>query len=99
MPLLTARAAVGQVAEPLAVAQALDATWNRHDLDAVVAAFAPDAVVRQASSVVGASADDAVVDDVYGARLQLEGGTAIPAIEGDDVVWRGHESIRAWARR
>src|SRR5688500_11834075 len=52
-------------------ARAFNAAWNDHDVEGVVAFFAPDATVRQTRAVVAlgdAGASTApVIEDVYGA--------------------------------
>jgi hypothetical protein len=90
-------AAQSQPGDALSVARAFDTAWNRHDLDAVVAAFAPDAVVRQATTFTSSGGGHVVVADVYGARLQYGVGAEPYTVEGDEVVWRGRAAIRLWA--
>ena len=78
------------------MATALNAAWNAHDEAAVLALFAPDAVVRQPAEIRNSGASP-VVRDVYGAPWSHEGGDdPLPAL-GDAVVWAGRPGIRAWA--
>jgi ketosteroid isomerase-like protein len=83
-------------AAPIAVAAAYTAAWNAHDLPAVLALFAPDAVVRERRGEVPPAVWDAhdpqVVRDYLDANL-------ISAIRGPDTFrWlTGHQEIAAWA--
>jgi hypothetical protein len=86
-------------------ARAFNAAWNDHDVEGVVAFFAPDATVRQTRAVVAlgdAGASTApVIEDVYGAGprpfADAPGGEAWPQGE---VLWAaGPASLRAWLPR
>ena len=86
----------------MAVARAFNTAWNAHDVDAVVAVFAPGATVRQARARVAGAGDAPavapVIEDVYGAGPR-------PLTDADDpgawargeVLWAaGTPRLRAW---
>jgi len=82
--------------EPVRVAAAFAAAWNAHDLPAVLAHFAPDAVVRERSGAVPPEVWDTRERQVVRAYLE------VPRESRDDVpspfVWvTGHQEIAAWA--
>lgn len=85
-----------QGATLVAVAEAYTAAWNAHDLPAVLARFAPDAVVRERTGVVPADVWD--TRDPRVVRAYLDG----PSDPHDDhsgaLTWMmGHRQIAAWA--
>jgi hypothetical protein len=91
--------------DPEVLVRSFGVAWNAHDIDAVVAHFAPDAVVRQSTGVTVtvsyyASGMDGFVDlrDVFGARLTASPSQAPFAVEGGAAVWRGQTGVREWAR-
>ena len=79
----------------VAVARAFTAAWNAHDLPAVLALFAPDAVVRERRGPVPPHVWDARDPAVVRAYLDEVSHS------GDDpgrLVWvTGHPEIAAWA--
>jgi ketosteroid isomerase-like protein len=82
--------------EPVRVAEAFTAAWNAHDLPAVLALFAPDAVVRERQGPVPPHVWDTRDRQVVRAYLEVPRGGR------DDVpspfVWvTGHQEIAAWA--
>jgi ketosteroid isomerase-like protein len=78
------------------VAQAYTAAWNAHDLDAVLACFAPDAVVRQFRGEVPSDMRDA--RDPRVVRAYPDDARAGEADEPRILTWvTGHQQIAAWA--
>ena len=94
-------------ADPVALARSFGAAWNAHDVEAVVAHFASDAVVREPRLVWETAPDGSTVTHVvYGGHLtgahDVYGTGAYGSpftLEGGAVVWRGTERIREWAYR
>jgi hypothetical protein len=85
-----------QPSAPVAVAGALDAAWNAHDLGAVLAVFAPDAVVRERRGDVPAAVWD--TRDPHVVRAYLEGSHDGDNYDTGGLVWvTGHQQIAAWA--
>jgi hypothetical protein len=85
-------------APELALARAFGAAWNDGDLDAVVALFAEDAVVRQRGAEIEHYGANVVISDAFGVRLVFVGDP--PASDAAGVVWaRGRPELRTWARR
>ena len=79
---------------PVAVARAYTAAWNAHDLPAVLALFAPDAVVRERAGAVPAAVWD--THDPQVVRAYLEGASSHDDAHG--LVWvTGHAETAAWA--
>ena len=81
---------------PVRVAEAFTAAWNAHDLPAVLALLAPDAVVRERQGPVPPHVWDTRDRQVVRAYLE------VPRESRDDVpspfVWvTGHQEIAAWA--
>jgi hypothetical protein len=82
----------------LALAAAYTTAWNAGDLDAVVALFDADAVVRQRGAEIDVHGPNVAVRDAFGVRLDFVGDP--PAADAGGVIWaRGRPEIRAWARR
>jgi hypothetical protein len=87
--------------DPAAVAWALNAAWNAHDVEGLVALFAPDAEVWQTRVVlVAADSSEAAlaIEDVYGAGQGALADT-LAARNGPqgEVLWAaGTPRIRAW---
>jgi len=83
------------ILDPVPVADAYLAAWNAHDLPAVLALLAPDAVVRERRSVVPPhvwdTRDSAVV------RAYLEAVNDGDADAGGLVWMTGRQEIAAWA--
>ena len=82
--------------EPVRVAEAFTAALNAHDLPAVLALLAPDAVVRERQGPVPPHVWDTRDRQVVRAYLE------VPRESRDDVpspfVWvTGHQEIAAWA--
>jgi hypothetical protein len=80
----------------LPLAQAYTAAWNAHDLDAVLAFFVPDAIVRERRGDVPLEVWDAHDPQVVGAYLNatLDGNNLDPT----PLRWvTGHQQIGAWA--
>ena len=94
-----ARPLHAQEAGLLSVAQAYAAAWNAHDLAAVLALFAPDAVVRERRGAVPAAVWD--TRDPQVVRAYLEGAHAGHGEERYDIgglAWAlGHRQLAAWA--
>ena len=97
-----------QELDPVAVARSFSVAWNAHDVDAVVAHFAPDGVVREARLVWEMANDGSTATYVvYGGHLTGAhdaygtGAHGSPpfTLEGGAVVWCGSGRIRAWAQR
>jgi len=81
----------GEAADLVAFARAYTAAWNAHDLEAVLARFGPDAVVRRRS--------EEVPEAVWDAQEQWIVDSFVDASPGAGFAWvRGSASIRAWAR-
>ena len=84
-----------QGATLVAVAEAYTAAWNAHDLPAVLARFAPDAVVRERRGAVPAEVWDSRDPQVVRAYLRASYDGEVAA---DDFAWvTGHPQIAAWA--
>ena len=80
------------------VAQAYTAAWNAHDLDAVLAGFAPDAVVRERRGDVPPAVWD--TRDPQVVRAYLDGLHDGAAYDPSGLVWvTGHRQIAALGRR
>jgi hypothetical protein len=80
-------------------AQAYDAAWNAHDLEGVLAFFAPAAVVRQpaASAGVGNGERHVTVADVYG--LAVDPWNGAPTETTEMVVLAADPAqVRSWVR-
>jgi hypothetical protein len=78
------------------VAQAYVAAWNAHDLPAVLALFAPDAVVRERRGAVPAAVWD--TRDPQVVRDYLDGARDGDHYDTGGLVWAlGHRQIAAWA--
>jgi len=78
------------------VAAAYTAAWNAHDLPAVLALFAPDAVVRERRGDVPAAVRDARDPQVV--RNYLDGTLNGDHYDTGGLVWAmGHRQIAAWA--
>ena len=93
-------------ADATALAAAFAAAWAARDLEAVVALFADDAVVRQRGAELAVAGDplygpSVTVRDAFGVGLDYFGDP--PRHDPDDprvVIWAaGRPQIRAWARR
>jgi ubiquinone/menaquinone biosynthesis C-methylase UbiE len=86
----------------VAFARAFNAAWNAHDVEGVVACFAPDATVRQTRARVADPADAVVappvIEDVYGAGPRALADAHDPGTWArGEVLWaRGPAEIRAW---
>jgi hypothetical protein len=81
---------------PIPVARAYVAAWNAHDLDAVLALFAPDAVVRERWGDVPPAVWD--TSDPQVVRAYLEGSHDGEAYDPSGFAWAsGHRQIAAWA--
>ena len=82
--------------EPVRVAAAFAAAWNAHDLPAVLAHFAPDAVVRERSGAVPPEVWDTREPQVV--RAYRKGSHDGDNYDVDSFVWvTGHAEIAAWA--
>ena len=84
----------------VAFAQAFNATWNAHDVEAVLAFFAPDAVVQQpaASAGIDGGGSHATVRDVYG--VAFDAWDDPPAERHGMVEWAADPTARrAWVQR
>ena len=82
--------------EPVPLAEAFTAAWNAHDLPAVLALFAPDALVRERRGEVPPAVWDAHDPQVVRAYLadSRDGLNDNPSA----LVWvTGHREIAAWA--
>ena len=78
------------------VAEAYTAAWNAHDLPAVLALFAPDAVVRERRGAVPPEVWD--TRDPQVVRAYLEDSDYGDAYDAGGLAWaRGHQQIAAWA--
>jgi hypothetical protein len=78
------------------VVQAYTAAWNAHDLPAVLALFAPDAVVRERRSEVPPHVWDARDPQVV--RAYLDGSNYGDSFDAGGLTWAmGHRQIAAWA--
>jgi hypothetical protein len=85
-----------QAADPVPVAAAYAAAWNAHDLEAVLALFAPDAVVRGRTGVVPAAVWD--TRDPRVVRTYLDGAHDGLSYDAGGLAWMtGHQEIAAWA--
>ena len=88
----------------VAFARAFNAAWNAHDVEGVVALFAPDATIRQTRARGAGLADTPVtapvVEDVYGAgpRSLADADAVDPgAWAQGEVLWAaGTPRLRAW---
>ena len=79
-----------------AVAQAFGAAWNAHDLEAVLAGFAPDAVVRERQGAVPLHVWD--TRDPQVVRAYLAGAFDPNDDNAGILTWAmGHQEIAAWA--
>src|SRR5262249_6045163 len=82
--------------DPVGVADAYLAAWNARDLPAVLARFAPDALVRERRGDVPAAVWDARDPAVVRAYLDRAPDGQTPDPSG--LVWAaGHPAIAAWA--
>jgi ketosteroid isomerase-like protein len=78
------------------LAQAYTAAWNAHDLAAVLACFAPDAVVRERRGEVPPAVWDTRDPQVVRAYLEDSGDGL--NYNPSALVWvTGHQEIAAWA--
>jgi ketosteroid isomerase-like protein len=78
------------------VAQAYTAAWNAHDLDAVLALFAPDAVVRERRGAVPPEVWD--THDPQVVRAYLDEIRLTATYDRDAFTWvAGHQAIASWA--
>jgi hypothetical protein len=81
--------------DPAAAARAFGAAWNAHDLEAVLAGFAPDAVVRERRGAVPAAVWDTRDPLVVRAYLDAADGAAA---DTHGLTWvTGRQQIAAWA--
>jgi ketosteroid isomerase-like protein len=86
----------GRESDATALAQAFIAAWNAHDLDAVLALFAPDAVVRERRGPVPADVWDA--RDPRVVRTYLEVAPESRDYDASALIWvTGRPAIAAWA--
>ena len=87
--------------DPVAVAEAYTAAWNAHDLPAVLALFAPDAVVRERWGAVPPAVwdtrDPQVVRDYLEGAHDAHDGSRTGSTPGHLVWVTGHQEIAAWA--
>jgi MYXO-CTERM domain-containing protein len=82
--------------EPVRVAEAFTAAWNAHDLPAVLALFAPDAVVRERRGEVPPEVWD--TSDPQVVRAYLEDTRHELNYNPSDLIWvTGHPEIAASA--
>ena len=80
----------------IASARAFTAAWNAHDLDAVLALFAPDAVVRVRRGAVPPEVWDSRDPQVV--RAYQDGADAGANYDAGGFVWAtGRSQIAAWA--
>ena len=85
-----------QAPDAPSVVQAYTAAWNAHDLPAVLARFAPDAVVRGRAGAVPAAVWD--TRDPQVVRAYLDGAHEGLGYDTGDLVWMtGHQEIATWA--
>jgi hypothetical protein len=85
-----------QEPDPVVVARAFDAAWNAHDLQAVLACFAPDAVVRERRGEVPPAVWD--TRDPRVVRDFLEDSHDGDAYDTGGLSWAmGHRQIAVWA--
>jgi hypothetical protein len=78
------------------VAQAYVAAWNAHDVPALLALFAPDAVVRERRGAVPPAVWD--TRDPQVVRAYLDGARDGDNYDTGGLVWAlGHRQIAAWA--
>ena len=85
-----------QAPDAPSVVQAYTAAWNAHDLPAVLALFAPDAVVRGRARAVPAAVWD--TRDPQVVRAYLDGAHEGLGYDTGDLVWMtGHQEIATWA--
>jgi hypothetical protein len=81
--------------DPVAPAEAFTAAWNAHDLPAVLAGFAPDAVGRERRGPVPAGVWDTRDPAVVRAYQEEDGRRGA---DSPGPVWViGHQEIAAWA--
>ena len=86
----------GRESDATALARAFIAAWNAHDLDAVLAGFAPDAVVRERRGDVPAHVWD--TRDPQVVRAYLDDPPERRDYDASAFVWRtGRPQIAAWA--
>jgi hypothetical protein len=98
-----------QEADRVGVARAFNAAWNAHDVEGVVAVFAPGATIRQTHTrfVVDGPGEGApdpqawhyqATEDTYGAgERSLAGAQDVGGWPRGEVVWAtGTARIRAW---
>jgi hypothetical protein len=88
----------------IVVARAFTAAWNAHDVEAVVALFAPDAEVREPRAALAtagpdaAAGPDARASDPFGTQRYLA-GRPLAVDEDGTVAWAaGRAELRAWAQ-
>ena len=82
--------------DPVPLARAYTAAWNAHDLAAVLACFAPDAVVRERRGEVPPAVWDA--HDPRVVRAYLEDSRHDLNDNPSALIWvTGHQEIAAWA--
>ena len=85
----------------VAVAQAFNAAWNAHDAEAVLAVFAPEAVIRQPAASAGGDGGGGrrvTVRDVYGAAF--DAWDEPPAERRGMVTWAADPATRrVWVQR
>jgi ketosteroid isomerase-like protein len=86
----------GRESDATALAWAFTAAWNAQDLDAVLACFAPDAVVRERRGDVPAHVWD--VRDPQVVRAYLDDAPESRNYDACALVWvTGRRQIAAWA--
>jgi len=84
------------VPAPVRVAAAFTAAWNAHDLPAVLARFAPDAIVRERRAEVPAAVWD--TRDPQVVRAYHDTAQATAHEDPETFLWvTGHPAIAAWA--
>jgi ketosteroid isomerase-like protein len=85
-----------QAPDLVPVAAAYTAAWNAHDLPAVLALFAPDAVVRERRGEVPPAVWDS--RDPRVVQNYLDTASDSPNSDPSNLVWvAGHPQIAAWA--
>ena len=85
-----------QAPDLVPVARAYTAAWNAHDLPAVLALFAPDAVVRERRGEVPPAVWD--TRDPQVVRAYLDDSLYGEAYDTSGLAWvTGHPQIAAWA--
>jgi hypothetical protein len=95
--------------DPVAVARAFNTAWNAHDVEGVVARFAPGATVWQTDTLIASDPSDAlpavpVARDAYGAGRRSLADAEAAADSGGwarwargEILWAaGGRRIRTW---